>query len=468
MARCTECNTPNDEERTNCKQCGASFSKATISNSQRNSPRTNLQPSPEEAKSAPAPCLVVEGYSVLFSGGTQHCTLHFINLGDAIEYEDAVFSTKSFEVTPPVAHWAQHAHKDIRRKGLSIKREVATKPGFCFGSHELSVQLFVNDRASGQRFSFVGTINLPIIDQSWNSEKTAQFFNTKKVSLVASASLVEGFDIAQIGGDVEIQLDASSMRFRDSSSGKRTFSPDEVTLVSELMRLEDKPTRSTCISASIAMAADSPWKVIRLFALKDTVLGRQITAPDAAEADIQLDPPTGEQHDQMLGYISRQHAVIRWSGSRFDLDTLGKWGINVDADRLGKGSPPKALKVGQVLRMPGIFPEGGVALEVLASDRHTLALANRDKNELLVIVAPEAKPAAIPVGWNMTVPIFFHHHGHFWLQDAASHKEMQITEGQDIALGASGKGKLVAHPYPELNLVDYMPGTYADREVVSA
>lgn len=480
MARCTktECNTPNDEERTTCRKCGTALpqkqNKVASTSAAHKLGERSSEKSPSVAAEIRAddkePKVVIKGYKPSLSGGNHACRIHFVNVGHERKICEVEFNGEdTFLIEESSFTYANRPEIAPQLRGYKLQRNIRTliDPTQRYGTFYLHVRLDLAD-ASGQKLRYVGTITLPVIPSGWSTEQKKQWFEENQTEIHCVSSIV---DLGNLSGKVKIHSDTSLIDAQyQKDVSARSFALESVDFFARLRLVseEDNFSGSGCVAASIAMALGSPWRTIRLFALKDTVLGRQITAPDAAEADIQLDPPTGEQHDQMLGYISRQHAVIRWSGSRFDLDTLGKWGITVDADRLGKGSPPKALKVGQVLRMPGIFPEGGVALEVLASDRHTLALANRDKNELLVIVAPETKPAAIPADWNPTVPIFFHHHGSFWLQDSASHKETQITGGQDIALGASGKGKLAAHPYPELTLVDYMPGTYADREVVSA
>lgn len=476
MARCTECNTPNDEERTTCKQCGTSLPPkqnkvASTSAAHKLGERSSAespQPTAENRADDKEPKVVIKGYKPSLSGGNHACRIHFVNVGHEHRFEHVEFhGGDAFQLKESTFEYANRPVVSPSLCGFQLERDIRTliDPKQNHGTYRLIVQLDLVD-IGGQRLRYFGTVPLPVIPEGWSAEQKKHFFAENHTEINCIASMV---DLENISGNVKINAEASSFRGKlQADAPERFFALEKAIFWAPLtlMAAEEDSRSAGCVAASIATAAGSPWRTIRLFALKNTMLGRQITTPDAAEADIQLDPPA-------MGHISGTHAVIRWSGDRFYLKALGKppkmyFGTNVDTDRLGSDSPPKALKVGQVLRMPGMLPAGSVALEVLASIRHTLVLANRDKSELLVIVAPETKPAAIPADWNPTLPIFFHHHGSFWLQDSANHKETQLTEGQDIALGASGKGKLVAHPYPELNLVNYMPGTYADMEVVGA
>lgn len=404
--------------------------------------------SPEQAVK---PSFILSNFSDIHSRGQQPLDLDLIDLpiDSHIEEVKLTFDENNFSAT------ANLRKRETISKGIRLPVRLLPALGLPCGVYDLDISVHLKSKL-GELQLFEGTARIPVLDLEQiklMQGPAVQHHIAVNYALHSGDANADAFRGANISPQFGVENPKAAAHSTKSFSGRlveRTFVPS-----------------ANCIAACIALAETAPYRYVRLFALKDTVLGRVMRAPDEPEADILLDTPAGPKQEKMLGYLSRQHAVIRWNGYRFDLDTLGKWGIAIDADRLGKGSPPKMLKLGQVLRIPGVFPEGCVALKVLAATSHTLILANGDTGGLLVIVAPETRPAAVLFDWNPTLPLFFHHQGSFWLLDPKSRNERRL-EGQQVDLGPAGKGILSGQPYPELNLLNHAPGEYADREDVGA
>lgn len=449
MATC-QCGQSNPDGRETCMAC---YGKLTVTPHQANrgvadtAARNPIPPIANPLLTEVArhgrPRFVLSNFDEIHSRGQQSLDLELFDLPEKCHVEGIEFTSPS------------HAFHDIRltpRKSGDTHHlsriALLTNEGIRQGTHDLEFVVRLKPQGSDEEHHYEGLVGLPVLDldqirvlQKGRAYKSGDI----NVNLSGGGSLLD-----MRGAQVSAQAGPSAAP--SHALTKRSFDG--------LLEFKAKVPLASHIAATLSPAAREPYARIRLFALKKTVLGRHLD--ENPMADILLEAPPGPRHADVLSRISREAAYVKWNGQRFDLEVAPqcKFGPAVDDARLNAQSPPHALKSGQTVRIPAIYPDDAVALEVLAATRQALYFQNKHSKEVFALIAPETKLAKTPIGWPANLPLFTHHQGRFWFHDTATDKETALNEGLPLPLGAMGNATVALRAYADLTLVGYTPGEY--------
>ncbi|MHA4871098.1 FHA domain-containing protein [Duganella sp. PWIR1] len=212
-------------------------------------------------------------------------------------------------------------------------------------------------------------------------------------------------------------------------------------------------------AASLVNAAPEAGaqRQIRLFAMEECVIGRfELVDP---EADMLLTHYTADGQDTngLTRRLSGRHAVIRRSGTGFEIEDVSRYGILLDGVWPGKHKPT-ALRLGMRIEFSASIKDI-VTLSVSAIMPHGVILHRVDHGanaESFYLLAPETHPgypvksfAAAPHA--AALPLLFHRDGGYWHLDQLTGKETALapTVSLDKLSRMPRHTRFASDPYPE-------------------
>lgn len=272
----------------------------------------------------------------------------------------------------------------------------------------------------------------------------------KNVSVTADDGSIARVSAQAGGGRLDIGVNARNASIArldlDARHGKMAVGFSSIAWDEDLIEIavpeepEKHPHPSTVATISTqAASADLP-RHIRLFALDEWVLGRD--DPHDGAADIPLAHFNGGgQRDPggLTRRLSARHAVIRRSGSGFEIEDVSRYGLLVDGAWPGKHQPVP-LRLGTRIEMTASV-RGIVQLVVSALLPTGLVIYREDKgarDECFVLVEPARHPGREPARTAMLpraarLPLLFHHNGGFWRLDPASGAQEAVIPDPAVA-----------------------------------
>lgn len=179
---------------------------------------------------------------------------------------------------------------------------------------------------------------------------------------------------------------------------------------------------------------------IRLFALKEWVLGRMEEQP---QADILLShrDHSVTENARLTRRISARHVIIRRKGAGAEITDVSRYGTLLDGISMEKDQA-YALRAGMQIEFCASV-RGIVKLQVMAILPHLIILAGADGGpvtELLYLMKPETRPGSTPASHTTStdetvlsaLPMVFHFQGGFWYRDLLTMQDSKLDASADL------------------------------------
>ncbi len=331
------------------------------------------------------------------------------------------------------------------------------------GQYPLEVQLHYQDLAGDPHlWTCTATILLPRSNASLSEIHQVFLATQKNVRVLAEDGAIAklsglhhandsrhaNLDIAIYAKDAAIaQVDMSSSRTNDGGKcelGLSSIAWDEelievaVPHLANLAGINSPPAAAGALPAPIdaqhhAASLVAKTRIpIRLFALKEWVLGRMDAQHPLADILLHHDDP------KLTRRISAKHAILRRTdnGGMEIIDT-SRYGVIVDGVILEKNQAMQLFAGMQIDFCANI--KGIVQLRVAQIFPHALVLqklVNTQVTELLYLISPELRPevgihTSSPTQFH--TPFFFHRHGQFWFHDRQSSQDHRLDTSGDLS-----------------------------------
>jgi hypothetical protein len=327
------------------------------------------------------------------------------------------------------------------------------------GQYPLEVQLHYQDHTGDPHlWTCTATILLPRSNASLSEIHQVFLATQKNVRVLAEDGAIAklsglqhtqdsrhaNLDIAIYAKDAAIaQLDMSSSRSNDGGKfelGLSSLAWDEelievaVPHFQNLIGMNLPPATEVALTAAIDVQPNTASLVaktratIRLFALKEWVLGRMDAQHPVADILLHHDDP------KLTRRISAKHAILRRTdnGGVEIIDT-SRYGVIVDGIILEKNQPMQLFTDMQIDFCANI--KGIVQLRIAQIFPHALVLqkiVDTQVSELLYLISPELRPEA-GIHTQFHAPIFFHRHGQFWFHDQQALQDHRLETSGDLS-----------------------------------
>ncbi|MES2152013.1 MAG: FHA domain-containing protein [Pseudomonadota bacterium] len=329
------------------------------------------------------------------------------------------------------------------------------------GQYQLDVELH-SEQQGGVRRKWVCTLLLLVPRADATLAEIHQVFLSthKNVRVMADDASIARVSAQTGGGRLDIDVTARNAGIAhlnlDATPGKvdlgfSTIAWDEDLIeldVPSLPELHPHPSHAACLVNAAPEAGGQ--RQVRLFALRECVLGRfEQVAP---EADVLLTHfgQDGQDRNGLTRRLSGRHALIRRGSMGFEIEDVSRYGLLLDGVWPGK-QVPVALRLGMRIELTASI-KGIVVLGVTALLPNGVILHRLDQGEhaeCFYFLEPERHPgyplAAFPaLPRAAAMPMLFHLHGGFWQLDPASGRESALCPGQ-----LPRHSRFAAAPYPE-------------------
>ena len=196
---------------------------------------------------------------------------------------------------------------------------------------------------------------------------------------------------------------------------------------------------------------------VRLFALRECVLGRFEQYDPEADVLLTHFGDDGQDRNGLTRRLSGRHAIIRRGPAGFEIEDVSRYGILLDGTWPGKNRPV-ALRLGMRIDFSASI-KGIVVMHVTALMPHGVILHRVDQGrnaECYYLLEPERHPGyplpAFPAAPRANVmPLLFHLHGGFWHLDPVTGCETPLGPGTPLERLAQvpRHNRFAQDPYPE-------------------
>ncbi len=288
----------------------------------------------------------------------------------------------------------------------------------------------------------------------------------KNVRVVADDASIARVD-AQASGHLNLDVSARNASIAqlklEAPQGKidmgyTTIAWDEDLIEIDVPQQAERhphPSSAACIVNAAPEAGAQ--RQLRLFALRECVLGRFELVDPEADALLTHFGEDGQDTAGLTRRLSGRHAVIRRAANGFEIEDVSRYGILLDGVWPGKHKPT-ALRLGMRIEMTASI-KGVVVLAVTALMPHGVILHRIDQGgraECFYILMPESHPgyplAKFPAAPSAAVlPLLFHHEGGFWHLDPATGLETALSPASalDKLSQVPRHTRFSSEPYPE-------------------